>query len=63
MLQTMTQSPTMEPRELKDHSGWYVRVTWSSGHFEDVDVAGEAEARDWINRKSAAWLAGRVQKK
>jgi hypothetical protein len=49
----------MEPRELKDHSGWYVRLTWSSGHVEDVDVASEADARDWIAKKSQAWLAGR----
>ncbi len=62
MLAPMFQSPTMEPRELKDHSGWYVRITWTSGHVEDVDVGGESEARDWIKRKSAAWLAGRGNK-
>jgi hypothetical protein len=62
MLRAMTQTPTMEPRELKDHSGWYVHVAWTSGHTEDVDVSGEAEAHDWIKRKSAAWLAGRVRK-
>jgi hypothetical protein len=55
----MTESPTMIAHELKDHSGWYVRMTWLSGHVEDVDVGGEAEAHDWIKKKSAAWLAGR----
>ncbi len=55
----MTESPTMAAHELKDHSGWYVRITWMSGHVEDVDVSGEAEARDWIKRKAPAWLAGR----
>ena len=38
--------PTMEPRELKDGSGWYVRVTWPTGAPEDIDLverlAGEA---------------------
>jgi hypothetical protein len=51
----------MEIRELKDRSGWYVRLTWTSGHVEDIDVSSEAEAQDWIRRKSAAWLAGRVR--
>jgi hypothetical protein len=62
MLALMDQYPTMTPRQFKDHSGWYVRITWMSGHVEDVDVSGEAEALDWIKRKSAAWLAGRKQK-
>ncbi len=57
----MTPGPTMEIRELKDRSGWYVRLTWTSGHVEDIDVSSEAEAQDWIRRKSAAWLAGRVR--
>ncbi len=58
----MTHAPTMEARELKDRSAWYVHLTWASGHTEDIDVSGEIEARDWIKRKSAAWLAGRVQR-
>jgi hypothetical protein len=63
MVLGMNPTPTMEPRQLKDHSGWYVRLTWSSGHIEDVDVSSETEARQWITGKSAAWLAGRVQPK
>ncbi len=58
----MIQSPTMAAHEFKDHSGWYVRITWLSGHVEDVDVSSETEAQDWIKKKSAAWLAGRRQK-
>ena len=57
----MMQSPTMAPHELKDHSGWYVRITWLSGHVEDIDVSSETEAHDWIKKKSAAWLAGQKQ--
>ncbi len=53
----------MEPRELKDGSGWYVRLTWTSGQTEDIDVGSEAEAHDWIRRKSAAWLTGRQLKR
>jgi hypothetical protein len=56
-----SQKPVMEVRQLKDHSGWYVRLTWAGGRVEDVDVSTEAEAREWIGNRSAAWLAGRVQ--
>jgi hypothetical protein len=56
----MTQSPTMEPRELKDQSGWYVRLTWANGSMEDIDVSSEVEAIEWIRDKSTAWLARRA---
>ena len=49
----------MEPRELKDQSGWYVRLTWASGVAEDIDFSSESEAVEWIRDKSAAWLAKR----
>jgi hypothetical protein len=62
MLIFMTQSPAMAVHEFKDRSGWYIRITWVSGHVEDVDVSGEAEAYEWIKRKSPAWLAGRGAK-
>ena len=52
--------PTMEPRELKDGSGWYVRVTWSTGAPEDIDFSTEIEAIEWIRDKSSAWLAKRL---
>jgi hypothetical protein len=54
------KSPTMEPCELKDGSGWYVRVTWPTGTSEDIDVSTEIEAVEWIRDKSAAWLVMRV---
>jgi hypothetical protein len=50
----------MESRELKDQSGWYVRLTWANGETEDIDVASEVEAIEWIRDKSAAWLAKRA---
>jgi hypothetical protein len=56
----MTQQPTMESRELKDQSGWYVRLTWANGETEDIDVASEVEAIEWIRDKSSAWLAKRA---
>ena len=54
-----TKPPTMEPRELKDGSGWYVRVTWPTGASEDIDFSSEIEAIEWIRDKSGAWLAKR----
>jgi hypothetical protein len=52
--------PTMDLRELKDGSGWYVHLTWPTGATEDIDVSSEAEAVQWIRDKSAAWLAKRA---
>ncbi len=56
----MTKLPAMMVCELKDQSGWYVRLTWLTGLSEDVDVATEEEARDWVANKSSAWLAKRA---
>lgn len=50
----------MEPHELKDQSGWYVRITWANRQTEDIDVSTEVEAIEWIRDKSAAWLAKRA---
>ncbi len=50
----------MKVCELKDQSGWYVRLTWSTGLSEDIDLGSEEEARDWVANKSAAWLARRL---
>lgn len=55
----MAQIPQMEPRELKDQSGWYVRLTWAGGPTEDIDFSSEIEALEWIRDKSSAWLAKR----
>lgn len=56
----MTQPPAMKVCELKDQSGWYVRLTWPTGPSEDIDLGSEEEARDWVANKSAAWLARRL---
>ena len=55
----MTSTPTMVAHELKDQSGWYVRLAWPSGSTEDLDFSTEVEAREWIRDRSAAWLARR----
>ena len=49
--------PRMEPRELKDGSGWYVHLTWPTGAQEDIDVSSETEAIEWVRNRSSAWLA------
>ncbi len=56
----MTQPPKMTVCALKDQSAWYVRVTWPTGASEEIDLATEEEARDWVANKSAAWLAKRA---
>jgi hypothetical protein len=61
----MTQpdkKPDMQPRELKDGSGWYVYVNW--GYLPAEQVGGfpsEDEARDWIKRSAAGWLKARSE--
>jgi len=46
-----------EPVQLKAEPEWYVRITLP--HGEDIHIdefKTEAEARAWIDDKSAAWL-------
>ena len=50
------QPPTYEPVQLKDGSGYYVRITYSDGYEVQIsDMADEAEARQWIADNSAHW--------
>ncbi|MGN6084419.1 hypothetical protein [Trinickia sp.] len=50
------ERPTYEPVQLKDGSGYFVRITWSDGFENEIDgFADEGEARDWINKNSAHW--------
>jgi hypothetical protein len=49
--------PTMTPRSLKDGSAWYIELAWPDGQIEQIDsFQSESEIRDWISRKSEAWL-------
>ena len=46
-----------EPIQLKDHSGWHVRITLPHGVEHRIsDFKTEAEARTWIVENSAWWL-------
>jgi hypothetical protein len=46
-----------EPAELKAGIGWCVRLTLPSGRQPQIDgFETEAEAREWIKARSAAWL-------
>jgi hypothetical protein len=48
---------TFDPVQLKDGSGWYVRLTLPDGREPQIDgFKTEAEAQDWIKSKSAEWL-------
>ena len=48
---------TFEAIELRDGSGWYVRLTRSEMLPQHIgDFKTEAEARAWIGVKSAEWL-------
>jgi len=56
----MAKTPTLEPRALKDRSGWYVLLTWPSGADEQINgFAAEAEAQTWIEHESQAWITKR----
>jgi hypothetical protein len=46
-----------EPVQMKAERGWYVRITLPHGEQIHIDeFISEAEARAWIDDKSAAWL-------
>jgi hypothetical protein len=48
---------TFEAVELKDGSGWYVRLTRPAMLPQQIgDFKTEAEAREWIGAESAKWL-------
>jgi len=50
------ERPTYEPVQLKDGSGYFVRVTWSDGFERQINgFADEAEARQWIADKGPHW--------
>lgn len=49
--------PIFEAVELRDGSGWYVRLTRPNMLPQHIgDFKAEAEAREWIGAKSAEWL-------
>ena len=48
---------TFEAVEMKDGSGWYVRLTRPAMLPQQIgDFKTEAEARQWIADESAKWL-------
>jgi hypothetical protein len=48
---------TFEAVELKDRSGWCVRLTRAAMLPQQIgDFKTEAEAREWIRAKSREWL-------
>jgi hypothetical protein len=56
------KKPDMQPRELKDGSGWYVLVQW--GNRPSQQVGGfqlEEEALQWIKLDSADWIRARLE--
>jgi hypothetical protein len=49
--------PIFEAVELRDGSGWYVRLTRPNMLPQHIgDFKAEAQAREWIGAKSAEWL-------
>jgi hypothetical protein len=60
IVSTMAESAakeTFDAVELKDGSGWYVRLTRPAMLPQHIgDFKTEAEAREWIDAKSAEWL-------
>ena len=57
---TLSPKVDFQPIEMKVGSGWFVRVTLPRG--EPPRLGGfktEAEATEWIKRKSAVWVLSR----
>jgi len=54
-------SPKLTPREYKDGRGWYVEAIGHDGVAENIGgFQSDAEARDWISAKAAAYFKGRA---
>ena len=54
----------MEPRELRDGSGWYVLGQW--GTLPSEQVGGfpcKEEAQEWIDQNSALWIKSRFEER
>jgi hypothetical protein len=61
-MNTPKKKPRMEPRELRDGTGWYVLVHW--GDYPSEQVGGfpnEDEAKQWIAQSAAGWLRARFE--
>jgi hypothetical protein len=53
--------PRIEPRELKDGTGWYALVTWGDRPSEQVGgFPTQAETQKWIDHASASWVQERI---
>jgi hypothetical protein len=49
--------PTFKPKPFLDGSGWHVDAEWPDGVTQHVDDFGSgSEAREWIAKRSEAWL-------
>jgi len=58
------RKPTFTVSEDKRGTGWHVDVVWEDGVPEQVSgFRSEAEAQDWKDHKSGAWLKARGTKK
>ncbi len=58
------KKPEMQPRELKDGSGWYVLVHWGYRPSEQVGwFPSQDEAQQWINKESASWIRTRFEER
>ena len=56
--------PTLVPGKLAGGDAWYVQVLFPDGRIDQVGVfCDRFETRDWIARKSAAWLADYEQRR
>jgi hypothetical protein len=56
------KKPEMQPRELKDGSGWYVLVQWGDRPSEQHGgFPTESEAQQWINQNATGWLKSRFE--
>jgi hypothetical protein len=54
--------PHMEPRELKDGTGWFVLVIWGDRPSQQMGgFESEAEAQQWIDQDADGWSKARLQ--
>jgi hypothetical protein len=60
-MKPFAKQPKIEPRELRDGTGWYALVTWGDRPAEQVGgFPSEAEAQRWIDHSAKVWVKDRL---
>jgi hypothetical protein len=60
-MKPFAKQPMIEPRELRNGTGWYALVTWGDRPAEQVGgFPSEIEAQRWIDHSAKSWIKDRL---